>query len=94
MLSRQEGSKKHHLTNAQSDQPADGFTGQLFLLFGGLVCADQISNCPLDRVLTCKNLICLLNLQFNNISSQRDIIMCMCAHRLDFIQKDSISELK
>ena len=26
--------------------------------------ADRISYCPLDRVLTCKNLIYLLNLQF------------------------------
>ena len=31
--------------------------------FGGPVCADRISNCPLDRVLTYKNLIYLLNLQ-------------------------------
>ena len=36
---------------------------RLFLLFGGLVCTHQISNCPLDRVLTYKNLIYLLNLQ-------------------------------
>ena len=38
-------------------------TGRLFLAFGGPVCADRISNCPLDRVLTYKNLIYLLNLQ-------------------------------
>ena len=37
---------------------------RLFLSFGGPVCADRISNCPLDRVLTYKNLIYLLNLQF------------------------------
>ena len=36
---------------------------RLFLSFGGPVCADRISNCPLDRVLTYKNLIYLLNLQ-------------------------------
>ena len=30
---------------------------------GGSVCTDRISNCPLDRVLTYKNLIYLLNLQ-------------------------------
>ena len=39
---------------------ADGNTGQLFLSFSGPVCAD---NCPLDRVLTYKNLIYLLDLQ-------------------------------
>ena len=32
-------------------------------MFGGPVCAERISNCPLDRVLTYKNLIYLLNLQ-------------------------------
>ena len=46
------------------DRPAGGNTGRLFLAFGGPVCADRISNCPLDRVLTYKNLIYLLNLQF------------------------------
>ena len=45
------------------DRPAGGDTGRLFLTFGGPVCADRISYCPLDRVLTYKNLICLLNLQ-------------------------------
>ena len=45
------------------DRPAGGNTGRLFLTFGGPVCADRISNCPLDRVLTYKNLIYLLNLQ-------------------------------
>ena len=54
-----------HLANAQYwDRPAGGNTGHLFLAFGGPVCADRISNCPLDRVLTYKNLIYLLNLQF------------------------------
>ena len=53
-----------HLANAQYwDLPAGRNTGRLFLAFGGLVCADRISNCPLDRVLTYKNLIYLLNLQ-------------------------------
>ena len=42
---------------------AGGDTGRLFLMFGGPVCADRISYCPLDRVLTYKNLIYLLNLQ-------------------------------
>ena len=36
---------------------------RLFLSFGRPVYADRISNCPLDRVLTYKNLIYLLNLQ-------------------------------
>ena len=47
-----------------TDRPAGGNKGRLFLAFGGPVCADRISNCPLDRVLTYKNLIYLLNLQF------------------------------
>ena len=50
------------------DRPAGGNTGRLFLAFGGPVCANRISNCPLDRVLTYKNLIYLLNLQFASIS--------------------------
>ena len=55
-----------HLANAQYwDRPAGGNTGRLFLAFGGPVCADRISICPLDRVLTYKNLIYLLNLQFS-----------------------------
>ena len=54
-----------HLANTQYwDRPAGGNTGRLFLAFGGPVCADRFSNCPLDRVLTYKNLIYLLNLQF------------------------------
>ena len=36
-----------------------------FWRLAGPVCADRISNCPLDRVLTYKNLIYLLNLQFS-----------------------------
>ena len=55
-----------HLANAQYwDRPAGGNTGRLFLAFGGPVCAERISNCPLDRVLTYKNLIYLLNLQIS-----------------------------
>ena len=46
-----------------TDRLAGGNTGRLFLTFGGPVCADRISYCPLDRVLTYKNLIYLLNLQ-------------------------------
>ena len=54
-----------HLANAQYwDRPAGGNTGRLFLAFGGPVCADRFSNCPLDRVLTYKNLIYFANLQF------------------------------
>ena len=45
------------------DRLAGGNTGRVFLTFGGPVCADRNSNCPLDRVLTCKDLIYLLNLQ-------------------------------
>ena len=64
MLSRQEGSTTRHLASAQHwTGLAGGDTGRLFLTFGGPVCADRISYCPLDRVLTYKNLIYLLNLQ-------------------------------
>ena len=51
------------------DRQASGDTGHLFLAFGGPVCIDLISNCPLDRVLTYKNLIYLLNLQFIEFSA-------------------------
>ena len=53
--------------HSTTDWPAGGNTGRLFLAFGGPVCADRISNCPLDRVLTYKNLIYLLNLQVSLI---------------------------
>ena len=43
--------------HSTTDRPAGGNTGRVFLAFGGPVCADRISNCPLDRVLTYKNLI-------------------------------------
>ena len=52
--------------HSTTDRPAGGNTGRLFLAFGGPVCADRISNCPLDRVLTYKNLIYLLNLQIGD----------------------------
>ena len=68
-LSRQEGSTTRHLASAQSkDRLAGGDTGRLFLTFGGPVSPTGVSNCPLDRVLTYKNLIYLLNLQ---VSAQR-----------------------
>ena len=53
-LSRQQGSMRDHLGSAQYwDRLASMlYTGRLFLAFGEPVCADQISNCPLDRVLT------------------------------------------
>ena len=51
--------------HSTTDRPAGGDTGRLFLAFGGPVCADRISYCPLDRVLTYKNLIYLLNLQIS-----------------------------
>ena len=41
-------------------------------MFGGPVCADRISICPLDRVLTYKNLIYLLNLQFCRLPVRPD----------------------
>ena len=53
--------------HSTTDRPASGNTRRLFLTFGGPVCADRISNCPLDRVLTYKNLIYLLNLQFSKL---------------------------
>ena len=36
--------------HSTTDRPASGNTGRLFLAFGGPVCADRISNCPLDRM--------------------------------------------
>ena len=55
--------------HSTTDRPAGGNTGRLFLTFGGPVCADWFSNCPLDRVLTYKNLIYLLNLQFSCVAN-------------------------
>ena len=56
--------------HSTTDRPAGGDTGRLFLAFGGPVCADRISNCPLDRVLTYKNLIYLLNLQITQLAME------------------------
>ena len=49
--------------HSTTDRPAGGNTGRLFLTFGGPVCADRFSICPLDRVLTINYY--LLNLQFD-----------------------------
>ena len=82
-LSRQEGSTTRHLASAQSkDRLAGGDTGRLFLTFGGPVSPTGVSNCPLDRVLTYKNLIYLLNLQFRRSlcifkRPVRDACLCM-----------------
>ena len=63
-LSRLEGSTTRHLASAQYwTGLAGGNTGRFFLTFGGPVHTDRISNCPLDSLLTYKNLIYLLNLQ-------------------------------
>ena len=64
-----------HLASAQYWAGlAGGDTGRLFLTFGGPVRADRISYCPLDRVLTYKNLIYLLNLQFTLLASSKKFI--------------------
>ena len=68
--------------HSTTDRPAGGNTGRLFLAFGGPVCADRISNCPLDRVLTYKNLIYLLNLQFPNF--QKNFVSPKMAAILNF----------
>ena len=47
--------------HSTTDRPAGGNTGP-----------DRISNCPLDRVLTYKNLIYLLNLQFSVNNDQNE----------------------
>ena len=41
-----------------------GPVAEPFLAFGGLVCADRISNCPLDRVLTYKKFYLLIKFAF------------------------------
>ena len=41
-----------------------GLVAEPFLAFGGLVCADRISNCPLDRVLTYKKFNLLIKFAF------------------------------
>ena len=50
--------------HSTTDWPAGGNTGRLFLAFGGRSAPTGLAYCPLDRVLTYKNLIYLLNLQF------------------------------
>ena len=64
--------------HSTTDRPAGGNTGRLFLAFGGPVCADRFSNCPLDRVLTYKNLIYLLNLQFYCVNISSLVDRCIC----------------
>ena len=59
-----------------TDRLAGGDTGRLFLTFGGPVCADRISYCPLDRVLTYKNLIYLLNLQLSKVGNKNKRNTC------------------
>ena len=76
-LSRQEGSTTRHLASAQYWAGlTGGDTERLFLTFGGPVCVGRISYCPSDRVLTYKNLIYLLNLQF-----------CLSKRSLNFMTK-------
>ena len=70
--------------HSTTDRPAGGNTGRLFLVFGGPVCADRISNCPLDRVLTYKNLIYLLNLQFCAYLMKLAAIFQVLEHLNDF----------
>ena len=67
--------------HSTTDRPAGGNTGRLFLAFGGPVCADRISNCPLDRVLTYKNLIYLLNLQFYCVNTSYPMDNCFTGRR-------------
>ena len=67
MMSRlfiQEGSMIRHLANAQL---AGIYTARLSVVWRARPDADQISTCPLSRVLTYKNLIYLLNFQFNSL---------------------------
>ena len=78
-----------HLVSAQYwTSLAGGNTGRLLLTFRGPVCTDWISNCPLDRVLTYKNLIYLLNLQicvFTLYQVAACCIMFYYIHKLDVI---------
>ena len=70
--------------HSTTDRPAGGNTGRLFLAFDGPVCADRISNCPLDRVLTYKNLIYLLNLQFYVSTRICDTFYLSCISLISF----------
>ena len=60
---------------------AGGNRGRLFLSFGGLVCADQNSNCPLDRALTYKNLISLLYPQWYPVGTLAFPTLQPCVER-------------
>ena len=76
--------------HSTTDRPAGGNTGRLFLAFGGPVCADRISNCPLDRVLTYKNLIYLLNLQVCSCfrwTRAWSVTSCQSVGRLEVVKK-------
>ena len=74
--------------HSTTDRPAGGNTGRLFLAFGGPVCADRISNCPLDRVLTYKNLIYLLNLQ---VLVQHRALTCLSKSLAHILQRELYS---
>ena len=88
-LSRQEGSTIRHLASAHHWAGlAGGDTGRLFLTFGGPVRADRISYCPLDRVLTYKNLIYLLNLQASNIIYKLPNIFCWTISDITYKRND------
>ena len=73
--------------HSTTDRPASGNTGRLFLAFGGPVCADRISYCPLDRVLTYKNLIYLLNLQVSQVHRQK----CVSSYKNEAFNKTPVN---
>ena len=62
-------------------QPVWSHTGRPFLSFGGPVCTDRISNCPLDGVLTYKILIYLLNLQICVSVLSSALLLSACVHK-------------
>ena len=70
--------------HSTTDRPASGNTGRLFLAFGGPVSADRISICPVDRVLTYKNLIYLLNLQISVLYINILFITCQNIYNINF----------
>ena len=79
-LSRQEGSTARHLASAQYwTGLAGGNTGRLFLTFGGPVCADRISYCPLDRVTKMPN--------FQPTGYLRNVLFPKMAAILNYSQK-------
>ena len=66
MLSRQEGSTTRHLGSALvlwTGQPVET-QDVFFRCLVGRSAPTGLANCPLDRVLTYKNLVYLLNFQF------------------------------